>query len=166
MRPLCEASKETEALILFFKSMPVGGQLSYGDVSRRVGFAVTPSNSKQARDACERDHKVFIGIIRGVGFFRGSGIDGMDSLPSFDKKIRRCAKRAIRRTHFALSQNLPDSLSREAGERLGRYNIIVSTTETRGLSNRPRREPPPPPDVSPPEKGPGGGYGAIAKIRK
>lgn len=144
MKPDFEANAQTRDLVSFYCSMAMSQEVSYPAISSSVGFEVTPANSASARYIADRDYDVFIGIIRGVGFFRGTHSDAARSLPRGDSKIRKAAKRQGRRAEFALKGKLTNSEREEASEYHRRARTIYATTgEITVFSNRKVREEPP-----------------------
>ncbi len=139
--PIYETGNNTRALVEFFCSMKLSETISYEKISKAVQFKVTPQNSASARKVAERDHKVFIAIVRKQGFYRGTHEDMAKSGPSFLKSIRGKSKRLINRVALALEGNLSESVHMAARELHGRGSIIYSTSEKiKVMSNRETRE--------------------------
>lgn len=146
MRKTFELSAETAAIIDVFHTMSMGQQMTFRDLSRAVKFIVSSSSGAyySARRIAERDHGVYIGGNRGVGFFRGSGEDMADSLEPLAARMRRAAKRSISRADLAISNNLTDEKYKRTMERRNRASIIFSTSGSLpAASNRRRSEPAP-----------------------
>lgn len=141
MRKRFEASKETYALVGFFREMKLEEQVSYHDISKVIGFEVTPAISSNARIIAQRDHDVYIGIIRGFGFFRGTHAMATDSLPEYARKAKRTAKRGKQRAAFALKGNLTQEKHRQASEWYSRFSIIEDTTGSIPMAKTNRQRP-------------------------
>lgn len=144
MRKSFEQSVETTAILAVFRQMRMSEQMTFADLSKKVGFVVTSSTSAyhSARKIAERDHSIFIGAIRKYGFFRGTGDDMADSLEPLANRMRKTAKRSIARADLAIRNNLSDEKYRRTVERRQRASIIFSTSSApMPDSNRKRRPP-------------------------
>lgn len=119
-------------------------RMSFQDLSVRVGFTVVSTTPayQSARRIVERDHGVFIGAIRGEGFFRGTGDDMADSVEPLSARIRRTAKKIMFRADLAIRNNLSEEKYRQVTERRQRASIIFSTSAApMPESNRKRQQP-------------------------
>jgi hypothetical protein len=140
MRPSFKSTANTRALVGLFQGMKLNERMSYGDASKELGFTVTAAESATARKIAERDHEIFIAIIPGFGFLRGTHADMADSGPSFLLKSRRNSKRGAARMELALKGNLDEDRHQAASEMFSRFQIIHSTSEKPMVfSNRKKR---------------------------
>lgn len=130
MRKTFELSAETSAIVTALAALRMGEQMTFAELAGKVGFRVNASTSayQSAKKVAERDHGVYIGTIRGVGFFRGTGDDMADSLDPLAARIRKTAKRSVARADLAIRNNLSEEKYRRTIERRQRASIIYSTT--------------------------------------
>jgi len=144
MKPSFETSAETRKLIDLFRVMPLKQEMTFAEASEKVGFGVNSDLSAytSARKIAERDHGVFIGTQRGVGFMRGDGRDMVKSGYQFARSILRKGKRAASRMELAMQQNLPQTEHMRASELYNRFQIIVSNSEPAKSNRRTVQEPP------------------------
>lgn len=143
MRKSFELSKETAAIAAVFRSMALGQQMTWADLSKAAGFNVVSTTPAyhSARRVVERDNGVFIGSIRGVGCYRGTGEDMAGSLEPLAKSMRRIAKKSIDRADLAIANNLNEEMHSRVSERRARASIIFSTSAApMPTSNRKRVE--------------------------
>jgi hypothetical protein len=146
MRKMFELSIETSAIVAVFRAMKSQERGNFDGLSKTVNFRVTSSTPAyiSARRIVERDYGIYIGSIRGEGFYRGSGDDMADSLAPMAASMRRTAKRSIGRADLAIQHNLPQDKYLQVSERRNRASIIFSTSAApMPASNRKRREPAP-----------------------
>lgn len=142
MKPF-ETSYNTRRLIAAFASMSLGDAVKLIDMSRTVGFDVTPANSYTARMIAEREHRVFVYLDRDRGFVRGNGSEMVSSGAGFLDAIKRKAKRCGQRMELALTQNLTRDEHLIASETLSRANIVASTSSpVAAKSNRAAKQRP------------------------
>lgn len=144
MRKIFEASVETMRIVESLRNMRLGQKLTFGELSKSVGFPVSSTTPAyhRARRIAERDHGVYIGSLRGVGFFRGTGDDMVDSLDQLAARMRKSAKRSVERADLAIINNLSEEKYERAVERRNRASIIFSTTASpMPTSNRKRALP-------------------------
>lgn len=144
MRKSFEQSKETAALVDLLCGLRLEESVSFADASRRLGFTVASSTPayQSAKRIAERDHGVYIGSVRGTGFFRGTGEDMAESLTPLSARINRAAKTSIGRADLALINNLQPDTHAKVLERRSRASIIFSTSgDLFPVSNRKRQAP-------------------------
>lgn len=156
-RKIFALSTETAAIVAAFQGMTLGEQMTFSGLAKIVKFTVKSSSPAyhSARRIAERDHGIFIGTMRGIGFFRGNGVDMADSLEPMAVRMKRIAKRSIARADLAIANNLPEDKHQRALERRNRASIIYSTSGTiPAASNRKRPEPAPTAPAHP-------GFGAL-----
>lgn len=141
--------------------MKLSEKISYREVSSILKFDVTPAAAASARRIAEYDHEVFIGVIHGFGFFRGTHEDMVDSGPQLFHRVRRLSKRITNRMVLGLKGNLTKEKYQAGSEMLTRARIMESTSRRPTVeSNRTVRESPPVPTEKPVV------YDALSKFRK
>jgi len=153
MRKPFELSRETEQVLAVFRFVAMGQSMTFEELSIKVGFRVTASSGAyhSARRIAERDDGIYIGTLRGLGFFRGTGEDMADSLHPFRKRIRNAAGRMVKRADLAISNNLPEDKHQLAFELRNRASIIHSTSGAPLAASNRKRAPPAP--AAPPHPG-------------
>lgn len=147
MKPIFQISHETQALVDYFRQVPVGSPVSFATVSKALKFNVTSSLPAYtaARRIAQRDHSVVIEAVRGFGFVRINGGEIVKGAERFFKRIRRGARREAGRQEIAVTSNLPRDQMMKATENLSRLRILETTSMAprRAPSNRPQVDEPP-----------------------
>ena len=147
MKPIFEISHETQALVDYFRQVPVGSPVSFSTVSKALKLSVTSSLPayNTARRIVQRDHAVVIEAVRGFGFVRINGNEIVKSADRFFKKIRRGSRREASKQEIAISSNLGRDEMLKATENLSRLRILETTSMSarRASSNRPIVDEPP-----------------------
>jgi alkylated DNA nucleotide flippase Atl1 len=139
-----QTSAQTATLVAIMRNMKIGDILTYEQASTLAGFPVGPSGpATQARKVMERDHNIFVYVIRGVGFQRGGGQEMVDSATSMIDGIRRKARRGRSRCELAVRQNLPEREHHMALDYMTRFGLIADTSRAPAAkSNREARDKP------------------------
>lgn len=147
MKPIFETSHETQALVDYFRQVPVGSPVSFETLSKALRFKVHSSLPayNTARRIAQRDHSVVIEAVRGFGFVRINGGEIVKSADRFFKKIRRGSRREANKQEIAIMSNLGRDEMLKATENLSRLRILETTSMSarRAASNRPQVKEPP-----------------------
>ena len=147
MRPTFLLSTETQSLIDYFRTLPIGSETSFQIASNAVAFPVTSSSPayNSARRIAERDHSIVIESIRGFGFVRINGGEIVKGAERFFKRIRRGSRREAGRQEIAVMSNLGRDEMLKATENLSRLRILETTSMSarRAASNRRQVDEPP-----------------------
>ena len=147
MKPIFQISHETQALVNYFRQVPIGAQVSFDAASKALKFDVHSSLPayNAARRIAQRDHSVVIDAVRGFGFMRVNGVEIVKGAERFFKKIRRGARREAGKQEIAVMSNLSRDEMLKATENLSRLRILETTSMSarRASSNRPIVDEPP-----------------------
>jgi hypothetical protein len=144
MRKSSELAVKTEAILEVFRGMQYDQKMAFAELGDLVAFPVTSTTPayRKALKTAERDHKIYVGAIRGYGFYRGGGEDMANSLYPMALGIKRASKRMISRADLAIENNLSQEKYQQTVEHRSRAAIIYSTSSAfMPASNRKRREP-------------------------
>lgn len=133
-------SKETEALARFFAEMSIGQTVSIEDLSKAVGFVVTPAlgSYSSARRVAMKDSGVVIETVRGVGVKRLSGEEIALGRGAYrDARAHKQLTTGLKEQAVALSMNLPRDVASVASRRFERSSIAAHLmTPIKVKSNR------------------------------
>lgn len=146
MRPIFKQSAETQAIVEYLASLPIGKQTSFSEASKAIGFRITSTTPayQSAKRMAERDHSVVIEAIRGFGFVRVNAEGMVERASRFFRKVRRGSRREAHVQEIAIMSNLPREAMLTATEQLSRLRILESTAlnHRKAASNKPMVEAP------------------------
>jgi hypothetical protein len=148
MRKLFERSKEVDAVLRVYLGMAMSQSMSYVDMAAAVGFSVNHGTygyaaAGSARAIAAKQHKVYIGVMRGYGIFRGTATDTAHSVSPLLKRANRTLKKTVNRADLAFGMgNLPESEHYQLLEERNRASIAESMTRAvKAVSNATRPAP-------------------------
>jgi hypothetical protein len=152
MRPIFKLSHETQKIVDYFRTLPVGTGVAFANISRAVGFVVNSSTPAyiSARRIVQRDHFIVIEGIRGFGCMRVNGSGIVQSADRFFKRVRRGSRREAHKQEIAVMSNLERDEMLKASENLSRLRILESTAvPSKAASNKTVVETPPIAEMAP-----------------
>lgn len=103
-RPIFRQSAETASIVEFMRRMPKGKVFSPADLQRAVG-PYAPASYYSARNIVLKEG-ITIGTEKGVGFFRQTGGETVQSLASDLRSIRKKSVKVMTKCENALRDNL------------------------------------------------------------
>ena len=140
MRPIFKQSAETQAIVEYLASLPIGQETSFAAASKATGIRITSTTPayQSAKRTAERDHNVVIESIRGFGFVRVNAEGMVERASKFFRKVRRGSRREAHVQEIAIMSNLPREAMLTATEQLSRLRILESTAlnHRKAVSNK------------------------------
>lgn len=127
-RPDFTQSAQTRSLVAVFARLSIGETLSFGELSRKLGFEVGSASPayQSARRIAHREHQVVTASVRGVGIKRLSGPDIVEGRSEQHfAAIRRRTRRLHDELGTAMLHNLPAATMAAAMEKQGRAGVIL-----------------------------------------
>ncbi len=134
-RPLFAQNSETQKLVAILSEMSIGEVLSFADLTKRAGFAVSSGmpSYQSARRILVRDYRIITEGVRGVGVQRLDGSGMVQRGGRLMRGIRRRAKRGAQEMDVALMQNLNRNDQLVAANQLTRFRLMTDVARHQNI---------------------------------